>query len=248
MVVITVIGLIITIIGVLLVIPKTGKWILNKLPFLGQNKEDAIRKKEYSQQIISGVKKVKNIIQTKNICEINAPIFITVTTSTFEDREIKHKLEKTQNKYLDELYENGKILIDRWENEKGLEKCEEYLKQGYAPKHSKYASVLSNKGVALNRLGKPDAAIKCFRKSVEVNPKHAMAIANLAVLLYEEKGELDEPWKLIGRAQEISPENPNICTAFALLSDGIKGNPSTAMTYLKKHLRLIPNFGLHMVS
>lgn len=226
------IGIIITLV---FAIPRSKKWILNKLPFLGQNKEDVVRKEEYSQQIISGV---KNIIQTKNIYEINAPIFITAATSTFEDREIKHKLEETQNKYLDELYENGKILIDTWENEKGLEKCEEYFKQGYASKHSKYASVLNNKGVALNRLGEPDAAIRCFRKSIEVNPKHDMAIANLAVLLYEEKGELDEPWKLISRAQEISPENPNICTAFALLSDGIKSDLGTAMTYLKKAIKI----------
>lgn len=238
-VVITVIGLIVTIIGVLLVIPKTKKCILNKLPFLGQNKENVVRKEEYSQQIISGV---KNIIQTKNVYEINAPIFITVVTSTFEDKEIKHRLEETQNKYLDELYENGKILIDRWENEKGLNKCEEYLKQDYASKHSKYASVLNNKGVALVRLSDIDGAIACFRKSLEVNSKHDIAIANLAVLLYEEKGEFIEAWTLISKAKEISPEKPNICIAFALLCDGIKNDSKTAVTYLEKAIKIDPKF------
>ncbi len=58
------------------------------------------------------------------------------------------------------------------------------------------------------RLGRYDVAEDIYRKAIEENPQHAVAMNNLAVLLALQKRQLDEALKLINKALEIAGPEP----------------------------------------
>src|SRR5262249_5256751 len=60
-------------------------------------------------------------------------------------------------------------------------------------------------GVALHSRNKPDEAIACYKKAIELDPKLATTLYNLGTVLRERK-KLDEAATCFRRAIEIDPE------------------------------------------
>lgn len=81
------------------------------------------------------------------------------------------------------------------------------------------ARVKANGGDARARLwlgnilefrGDHKGAVEQFRKAVDLQPNNADALNNLAYLLIEQENRLDEGLKYAQRAQELSPDDPDI--------------------------------------
>ena len=71
-----------------------------------------------------------------------------------------------------------------------------------------------NLGNALAAKGKVDAAIACWRKAIELDPKHVGAHGNLAHAL-KDKGRLDEAIACYRKAVEIDPKDAGARTNLA---------------------------------
>jgi len=61
-----------------------------------------------------------------------------------------------------------------------------------------------NKGATLDHLGKPDEALKCYDKAIEINPNYAKAWFNKGIAL-SKLGRPDEALKCYDKAIEINP-------------------------------------------
>ena len=65
-------------------------------------------------------------------------------------------------------------------------------------------------GMVLHSEGKIDAANKEYRKALTLSPKHPVAANNLASILADGGGNLDEALKFAQIAREAAPEDPNV--------------------------------------
>jgi tetratricopeptide (TPR) repeat protein len=65
-------------------------------------------------------------------------------------------------------------------------------------------------GIAFQIAGKRKEAIECYRKLAQLRPNDPIVLNNLAFLISETGGNLDEALKLAGQAQKIAPANPTI--------------------------------------
>src|SRR5262249_13974781 len=70
-----------------------------------------------------------------------------------------------------------------------------------------YAEAHTNLGNALLAKGRPDDAIACYRRAIELDPKLAQAHGNLGSAL-SVKGRLDEAIRCFRRAIELDPNFP----------------------------------------
>ena len=65
-------------------------------------------------------------------------------------------------------------------------------------------------GVALKVAGRAKDAAYFYRKLAQLRPNDPIVLNNLAFLISETGGNLDEALRLAGQAQKMSPENPEI--------------------------------------
>ncbi|RFD21524.1 tetratricopeptide repeat protein [Komagataeibacter melaceti] len=72
-----------------------------------------------------------------------------------------------------------------------------------------------NLGNALLQLQRYDDAIAAYRKCLERNPEHALAISNMGVAL-DRRGEHELAWKFHAAASRLTPENEQTRTNYAL--------------------------------
>lgn len=75
---------------------------------------------------------------------------------------------------------------------------------GIDPRHFK---ALVNKGVLLDDMGNPQAAIQSFAMAAAVNPDDLLAHAHLAFLLHG-RGDHQEAWRHLSRALDIDAGHP----------------------------------------
>jgi tetratricopeptide (TPR) repeat protein len=66
-------------------------------------------------------------------------------------------------------------------------------------------SSLHNLGEVLRALGRPNDAVQCYRRAIELNPKFADAHGNLGIVLMD-LGKLDEAEKSLTRATQLAPQ------------------------------------------
>ena len=79
----------------------------------------------------------------------------------------------------------------------------------------------------LAQAGQHDAAIDRYRQVIKLEPKHAMALNNLAYALAVYKGSLDEALALAQLAGVIQPKNPAILDTLAWI-EHLRGNDAIA--------------------
>jgi tetratricopeptide (TPR) repeat protein len=65
-------------------------------------------------------------------------------------------------------------------------------------------------GIALQIAGRRKEATECYRKLAQLRPDDPIVLNNLAFLISETGGNLDEALKLAGQAQKIAPADPAI--------------------------------------
>ena len=68
-----------------------------------------------------------------------------------------------------------------------------------------YAEAHTNLGLAVKDQGKPDEAVDCFRRAVELKPNYAEAYNNLGIAL-KDLGKPDEAVIFFRRAIELQPD------------------------------------------
>lgn len=98
-----------------------------------------------------------------------------------------------------------------------------------------------NKGIALDKSGKNDEAIKCFNKALEINPNKEEALVNKGAIFVDEYGKYDEGIMYFDMALEINPNKEE-----ALVGKGvvlIKSDKQEAIRYFDKALEINPNSG-----
>jgi superkiller protein 3 len=95
-----------------------------------------------------------------------------------------------------------------------------------------------NLGGALNAQKKPDEAIACFRKAIELDPKLANAYSNLGAVLAQQ-GKPDEAIACYRKATEVDPKHVN---AYSNLGSALanQGKLDDAVAALRKALELDP--------
>lgn len=100
------------------------------------------------------------------------------------------------------------------------------------------AEVLNNLGTALSRLGRPEAAMQCFRAALELKPEHAFALHNLAAELAAQQRH-SEALSLLERAVRARPDHPELRVA---LGNGLMqlGRTDEAIAQYREALRLAP--------
>jgi tetratricopeptide (TPR) repeat protein len=64
-------------------------------------------------------------------------------------------------------------------------------------------------GVLLSDLRDVDAAIGMFRRAIDINPRFSEAHYQIGLLLYVEKGAMDEALEEVERALELDPTDPS---------------------------------------
>jgi tetratricopeptide (TPR) repeat protein/tRNA A-37 threonylcarbamoyl transferase component Bud32 len=101
---------------------------------------------------------------------------------------------------------------------------------------------LGNKGVSLSNLGKPQEAIACYNRALEINPTHADAWCNKGAALYD-LGKPQEAIACYDRALEINPTH-----ADAWLNKGAAlydlGKPQEAIACYGNALKINPTYAL----
>jgi tetratricopeptide (TPR) repeat protein len=97
----------------------------------------------------------------------------------------------------------GALLIQKGDMTAAIEAFQKAEK--LAPKDSR---PLVAHAEALDRTGQKQRAVEVYRRALKVNPNDASALNNLAFLLAEVGGDLDEALRLAQRAVQMSPDNP----------------------------------------
>jgi tetratricopeptide (TPR) repeat protein len=69
----------------------------------------------------------------------------------------------------------------------------------------RYTWAWRGRGLALKRLGRPDEAIECFAKAVEIDPGNAMTLVDWGNIHFE-RGDLAAAWKCYELAWKADPE------------------------------------------
>ena len=97
----------------------------------------------------------------------------------------------------------------------------------------------NNLGNALNRQGKVDEGIACYKKAIELDPKLAMAHYNLGRAL-KNQGKLDEAIACIRMAIELDPK---LAAAHCILGIilNAQNKPAEAIVCFRKAIELEPN-------
>ena len=88
--------------------------------------------------------------------------------------------------------------------------------------------------------GQHDAAIERYRQVIKLEPKHAMALNNLAYALAVYKGSLDEALALAQLAGAIQPKNPAILDTLAWI-EHLRGNDAIAVKLVPIAVRGAPD-------
>jgi tetratricopeptide (TPR) repeat protein len=78
-----------------------------------------------------------------------------------------------------------------------------------------------------------------YRKVLTMDPRHTLAMNNLAMLLAEDNRNLDEAASLIGKALEIQPNVPAFIYTLAFV-EGKRKNQSAAVAAIQKAIALDP--------
>lgn len=101
------------------------------------------------------------------------------------------------------------------------------------------AEQLCNMGLALQNRGQIDEALKCYIKSIELNPQNADPYTNLGSIL-QEKEQISEAIKNYEKALQLMPENAaaNYNLGSALHKTG---QLDKAIPFYKKALQINPN-------
>ena len=92
----------------------------------------------------------------------------------------------------------------------------------------------------LAQAGQHDAAIDRYRQVIKLEPKHAMALNNLAYALAVYKGSLDEALALAQLAGTIQPTNPAILDTLAWI-EHLRGNDAIAVKLVPIAVRGAPD-------
>jgi Tfp pilus assembly protein PilF len=98
-------------------------------------------------------------------------------------------------------------------------------KAGRAEAHVMLASLDSN-------AGNQDAAIEHYRRVLEIDPRNAITLNNLAYLLAEKASQPDEALKYAEQAKEIAPASSEVDDTLGWIYYR-KGNYPTAVKYLE---------------
>ena len=99
-------------------------------------------------------------------------------------------------------------------------------------------------GIIQDTAGNADKAIAAYRKAVEFYPENFVALNNLAYLLSQKDGTLEEALTFAQRAKEFAPDSPEVddtlgwiyyqrgvyATAAVHLKSAASGNPGNALT------------------
>jgi Flp pilus assembly protein TadD len=101
----------------------------------------------------------------------------------------------------DKLYDAASKLKDDGDLEGCVKALEEILK--VAPDHEQTHMAL---GVHLQKLGRPDEAIKHAQRVAELNPSDAFSFTQLSVI-YQRCGKIQEAEDAMARAREIQMQS-----------------------------------------
>ena len=96
----------------------------------------------------------------------------------------------------------------------------------------------SNKGIALNTLGKHQEAIKCYDKSLEINPRDAVAWSNKGTAL-NTLGKYQDAIKCYDKSLEITPRDAGAWSNKGLALYNL-GKPQEAIKCCDKALEIDP--------
>ncbi len=77
-------------------------------------------------------------------------------------------------------------------------------------RNPKSAPAWMQKGVIYQALQENAKAKESYQRAIEANPNHAPALNNLAFMLSEEPGKLDEAFALATRARQAAPSDPSV--------------------------------------
>jgi tetratricopeptide (TPR) repeat protein len=102
-----------------------------------------------------------------------------------------------------------------------------------------YAGALTNKGVALDSLGRHEEAIKYFDKAIELDPNLSPVWNNKGIAL-EKLGRYEEAIKYYDKAIEINPDYADAWNNKGVALDTL-GRHEEAIKYYDKALEIDPN-------
>jgi len=95
-------------------------------------------------------------------------------------------------------------------------------------------------------MSRPDRAMESYRKALELNPQHAVALNNLATLLVstgeQTDSDLAEAYPLASMAWELHPGNPEIADTLGWL-EVLRGDHDRAQSLLTYAVRVRPDDG-----
>ena len=92
------------------------------------------------------------------------------------------------------------------------------------------ARTLALYGMALERAGRPQRAESAYRRAIERDPEHAIALNNLAMILSREYGRLKQALDLAQRAVEAAPRSPAVLDTLAYVQANMGRHDAAAAT------------------
>jgi tetratricopeptide (TPR) repeat protein len=97
------------------------------------------------------------------------------------------------------------LYSDQKDYDNALTRLDELLKR-----NPKSAAAWMQKGVIYQAKGENSKAKDAYERAIEADPKHGPSLNNLAFMLSEEPGKLEEAFALATRARQAAPANPAI--------------------------------------
>lgn len=121
------------------------------------------------------------------------------------------------------------------------------LPQAYAPAaQPNHGAFFFSRGVAFDRAGEVDKAIKEYDLAILLDPKHALAFYNRG-LDYASKGRFDRAIEDYDKAIRLNPNNPDNFVSRGVAFDA-KGDYDLAIHSYDEAIRLKPAYGLAFVN
>ncbi|HAB17148.1 MAG TPA: hypothetical protein DCE44_11945, partial [Verrucomicrobiales bacterium] len=120
--------------------------------------------------------------------------------------------------------------------------------QDLIEKDPKNAKALVSIGLVQAQLGKLDEAQKAYEAALDANPTNMVALNNLAYLLAEQKGRLDQAYVVAAKAREVAPTDPTVADTIGWI-EYRRGNYSEALRLLsvaRDKLGGRPEFEAHL--